>query len=70
MTGTGPALAWVAQQQLRWSEHAVTGTGPGLVTVAELQAGYEAGGEPTGTGPGLDHLPEPAGPELAVVGTP
>lgn len=70
VTGTGPGLAWVAEQQARWAENAITGTGPGLVTIAELQAGHAAGGEPTGTGPGLEHLPGPAGPEVAVVGTP
>lgn len=70
LTGTGPGLAWVAEQQTAWAEHAITGTGPGLVTVAKMQAGYGAGSEPTGTGPGLEHLPGPAGPEAAIVGTP
>ncbi len=70
VTGTGPALTWVADRQARWAEHAITGTGPGLVTIAELQAGHAAGDEPTGTGPGLERLPAPAGPEVAVVGTP
>lgn len=68
--GTGPGLAWVAEQQAAWAEHAITGTGPGLVTVARLQAGYELGSEPTGTGPGLEHLPGPARPEVVVIGTP
>jgi hypothetical protein len=70
LTGTGPGLAWVAEQQAAWAEHAITETGPGLVTVAKMQAGYGAGSEPTGTGPGLEHLPGPAGPEVAIVGTP
>jgi hypothetical protein len=35
VAGTGPGLAWVADQQRTWSENAVTGTGPGLVTIAE-----------------------------------
>jgi hypothetical protein len=34
ISGTGPALGWVADQQRTWSENAVTGTGPGLVTIA------------------------------------
>ncbi|HEU4356337.1 MAG TPA: hypothetical protein VFT27_12175 [Actinomycetota bacterium] len=70
VTGTGPALAWVAEQQANWAENAVTGTGPGLITLAKMQAGYGASSEPTGTGPGLTHLREPDGPEVAVVGTP
>lgn len=70
ITGTGPGLAWVAEQQVNWGENAVTGTGPGLVTVAKMQAGYGTTGEPTGTGPGLTHLQEPAGPEVAMIGTP
>jgi len=70
VTGTGPALAWVADQQAAWTEHAITGTGPGLVTVARLQAGYGSASEPTGTGPGLEHLPGRSGPEVAVIGTP
>jgi len=70
ITGTGPGVAWVAEQQATWAERAISGTGPGLVTVAGMQAGYQPGGEPTGTGPGLERLPGPAGPEVAVVGTP
>jgi len=70
IAGTGPGLAWAAEQQTRWAEHAITGTGPGLVTVAELQAGFRSGSEPTGTGPGLEHLPETLGEEVALVGTP
>jgi hypothetical protein len=70
VTGTGPGLAWVAEQQADWAENVITGTGPGLVTVANMQAGYGTTGEPTGTGPGLIHLREPAGPEVAVIGTP
>jgi hypothetical protein len=30
VTGTGPGLVWVAQQQAEWADHAITGTGPGL----------------------------------------
>jgi len=70
LTGPGPGLAWVAEQQADWAESAITGTGPGLVTVANMQAGYGTTGEPTGTGPGLTHLREPVGPEVAVIGTP
>lgn len=70
VTGTGPALAWLAEQQTAWTEHAITGTGPGLVTVAQLQAGYGSHSEPTGTGPGLANLPGRTGPEVAVIGTP
>ena len=70
VTGTGPALARLAEQQTAWAEHAITGTGPGLVTVAQLQAGYGSQSEPTGTGPGLEHLPGRTGPEVAVIGTP
>lgn len=70
VSGTGPGLAWVAEEQAGWTEHAITGTGPGLVTVARLQAGYGSASEPTGTGPGLERLPGRAGPEVAVVGTP
>jgi hypothetical protein len=70
ITGTGLGLGWVAEQQAGWAENVVTGTGPGLVTVAEMQAGYGTTSEPTGTGPGLTHLREPAGPEVAVIGTP
>lgn len=70
VTGTGPGLALVAEQQVDWAENAVTGTGPGLVMVAEMQAGYGTTSEPTGTGPGLTHLRESVGPEVAVIGTP
>lgn len=70
VTGTGPGLAWVADRQAAWAENAITGTGPGLVTVAQMQAGYEPGITPTGTGPGLEHLPGPAGADVAVIGTP
>lgn len=70
VTGTGPGLAWVADRQAVWAEHAITGTGPGLATVARMQAGYEPGADPTGTGPGLEHLSRTAGPEEAVIGTP
>jgi hypothetical protein len=70
VTGTGPRLAWVAEQQTSWAEHAVTGTGPGLVTVAQMQVGFAFGAEPTGTGPGLERLPGPAGSDVAVIGTP
>lgn len=70
VTGTGPGLTWVAGQQAGWAENAITGTGPGLVTIAELQAGHEPGYEPTGTGPGLEHLRQPAGPDVATIGAP
>jgi hypothetical protein len=70
VTGTGPGLAWVAEQQEAWAEDAITGTGPGLVTVAQVQAGSAFGAEPTGTGPGLERLPGPAGSDVAVIGTP
>jgi hypothetical protein len=70
VTGTGPGLAWVADQQAEWSSNAVTGTGPGLVTIAEMQAGTQQTPTPTGTGPGLEHLPGRLGPEVAVIGTP
>lgn len=70
ITGTGPGLAWVADQQIDWAESAVTGTGPGLVTMAKMQAGHGTTSEPTGTGPGLTHLDEPAGPDVAMIGTP
>lgn len=70
VTGTGPGLAWVADRQAAWAEHAITGTGPGLVTVAQTQAGYGSGSVPTGTGPGLEHLPGPAGPDVVVIGVP
>jgi hypothetical protein len=70
VTGTGPGLVTVAELQAAWAEHAITGTGPGLVTVAELQAGSAFGAEPTGTGPGLERLPGPAGSNAAVIGTP
>lgn len=70
VSGTGAGLAWIADQQAAWAERAVTGTGPGLITVARLQAGYGSASEPTGTGPGLEHLPGRTGPEVSVIGTP
>jgi hypothetical protein len=70
VTGTGPGLTWVSEQQAAWAEHVITGTGPGLVTVARQQAGYGSESEPTGTGPGLEHLPGRAGSEVAVIGMP
>jgi hypothetical protein len=70
VTGTGPGLAVVADRQRAWAESAITGTGPGLVTIAELQAGSALGETPTGTGPGLEHLPRSLGPETVLIGTP
>jgi hypothetical protein len=70
VTGTGPGLALVADWQSAWAGNAVTGTGPGLVTIAELQAGSQPAEIPTGTGPGLEHLPRPLGPEAVLIGTP
>jgi len=70
VTGTGPGLAEVADRQRAWAEGAITGTGPGLVTIAELQAGSRLGEAPTGTGPGLEHLPRPLGSETVLTGTP
>lgn len=70
VTGTGPGLALVADRQRAWNESAITGTGPGLVTITELQAGSRLIETPVGTGPGLEHLPRPMGPEAVLVGTP
>jgi hypothetical protein len=70
VTGTGPGLAMVADRQSAWSENAITGTGPGLATIAELQAGSRLIETPTGTGPGLEHLPRPMGSEAVLIGTP
>jgi hypothetical protein len=70
VTGTGPGLAVVADRQRAWAGRAVTGTGPGLVTIAELQTGSLLSETPTGTGPGLEHLPRPLGLETALIGTP
>jgi hypothetical protein len=70
VTGTGQGLALVADMQRAWAENAVTGTGPGLVTIAEIQAGARPDQEPTGTGPGLEHLPTQVAEEVALVGAP
>lgn len=69
VTGTGPGLAFVADQQAAFEEHAVTGTGPGLVTIAILQAGGTLGENVAGT-LGAEHLPGRLGSEWALVGTP
>lgn len=70
VTGTGPGLALVADLQSAWAENVITGTGPGLVTIAEMQAGTRFDQAPTGTGPGLEHLPARHGEEVALVGAP
>jgi hypothetical protein len=69
VTGTGPGLAFVADQQAAFAERAVTGTGPGLVTIAVLQAGGTLGEDVAGT-LGAEHLPGRLGSEWALVGTP
>jgi hypothetical protein len=69
VTGTGPGLAWVVDQQATWVEHAVTGTGPALVTLAQLQTGCASIGQPTGT-IGLENLPECLGPQVVMIGAP
>jgi hypothetical protein len=69
VTGTGPGLAFVADQQAAFAEHAVTGTGPGLVTIGILQAGGTLGQDVAGT-LGAEHLPGRLGSEWAMVGTP
>lgn len=69
VTGTGPGLVHVAEQQEAFADRVITGTGPGLVTVAKLQEAAASGPEPTGT-LGVEHLPNGSGPETAVVGTP
>jgi hypothetical protein len=69
VTGTGPGLAFVADQQAAFAEHAVTGTGPGLATIAILQAGGTLGQDMAGT-LGSEHLPGRLGSEWALVGTP
>ncbi len=69
VTGTGPGLAFVADQQAAFGERAISGTGPGLATVAILQAGGTLGDGVAGT-LGAEHLPGRAGSEWAMVGTP
>jgi hypothetical protein len=69
VTGTGPGLAWVADQQRAWARHAVTGTGPDLAFLARLQV--PAPVSVTGTGDDLQRIADqPDRDAVAMIGSP